>query len=182
MGLNQAIGSRNQTLDPQKRSCARPGIRTLDRLKRSFARSCTRSRNTIAQTIANAIAHMIIKINVHTDARTRSTWNVLTGRRTTARPTERRPDRSNFLNFQNILRFPRIMKKDAYRTECIFPYTELYQESWRQPRLIDKEHTDNMPYIHRHTKGGHTVNMPTGMPLWKAYHRNGLSCKLHDNC
>ncbi len=56
------IGSGNQTLDPQKRSCARPGVRTLDRLKRSFVRSCTRSRNTIAQTIANVIACAIVKI------------------------------------------------------------------------------------------------------------------------
>ena len=62
MGLKQAIGSGNRTLDPQKRSCVRPGIWTLDRLKRSFVRSCTRSRNTIAQTIANAIARAIVKI------------------------------------------------------------------------------------------------------------------------
>ena len=40
--------SGNQTLDPQKGLHARPGVRTLDRLKRSFVRSCTRSLNTIA--------------------------------------------------------------------------------------------------------------------------------------
>ena len=29
---------------------------------------------------------------------------------------------------------------------------------------------------------GYAYDMPTGMHLWKTYHRNGLSRKLHDNC
>ncbi len=29
---------------------------------------------------------------------------------------------------------------------------------------------------------GHTVDMPTGMHQWKTYHRNVLSCEIHDNC
>ena len=43
---------------PTQKIACRPGVRTLDRLKRSFVRSCTRSLNTIARTI--------VKINVRT--------------------------------------------------------------------------------------------------------------------
>ena len=163
MGLKQAIGSGNRTLDLQKRSCARPGVRTLDQLKRSFVRSCMRSRNTIAQNDRQCDRACDRKNNVRADARTCSTWNASTGRRTTARPTERWPDRSNFLNVLNILRFPRIMKKDACRTECIFLYIGLV------PRIIKRCMLYQMHLSVRRTctkNLGHNQNQAT-----KAYGR-----------
>ena len=130
-----------------------PWTHKIDRVQgQGFEPWTYQKDRAIVHTIAHTIARAIVKINMCTnacaDARMSSTWNMSARRRTTARPTERRTDRSNFLNFQNILRFSRIMKKDAYCTKCLFLYTDLYQESWIQPRLIYKGHMVNMPYLY----------------------------------
>jgi hypothetical protein len=77
-------------------------------------------------------------------------------------------------------------EKDACCTKCIFLYTDLYhrildttktylQGTYRQCALHICPCKD-MPEM------GHTVDMPTGIHQWKTYHRNVLSCEIHDNC
>ena len=73
MGMKQVIWSGNQTLDPQKRSCARPGNRILDPQKRSHARPGAQTLDWLKRSfvwlctwLLNTIAHTIVKINVCT--------------------------------------------------------------------------------------------------------------------
>ena len=123
------IGSGNWTLEPQKDHAARPG---MDRLKRLFAQSGTRSLNTIAQMIDNMIVRAIVKITC-----VQMHKHIPRG----TRPPDDgwRPDQPNdgqtvriFWIFRIFSRFPRIMKKDACCTKCIFLYVELV------PRIIQR--------------------------------------------